>query len=387
MPTKKLSILGSTGSIGTQALSLAEALGIEITAISGNRNAALLERQALRFKPRYLCAVDGAAYAHLRVALAATGTKVLGGEAGLSEMMRADDSDTALAAIVGIAGLPPTVAAIEAGKNIALANKETLVAAGSCVTGLAAKRGVRLIPVDSEHSAIFQCLQDAASARTLARIILTASGGPFFGFTPQRLKGVKPREALKHPNWTMGAKVTIDSATMMNKGLEIIEAMWLFGLKAGDIEVAVHRQSIVHSLVEFRDGAVLAQLGEPDMRLPIQYALTWPDRAASPAGRLDIPRLGALTFEPADSDTFRCLAACRRAAEIGGAAPCAANAANEIAVELFLKERIGFLDIGRAVERAVELASGGLYGWGSLEDVIEADRAARRGALEYLGNR
>lgn len=287
-----------------------------------------------------------------------------------------------LTSVVGFAGLKPTVRAIEAGKTVALANKETLVAAGRLITGLAEKHGVSLLPVDSEHSAIFQCLQDKNSAASLSRIFLTASGGPFFGYDEKKLEGVTVRDALRHPNWTMGKKITVDSATLMNKGLELIEAMWLFSLSVEDIVITVHRQSIVHSMVEFADGAVLAQLGVPDMRLPIQYALTYPRRLPCPVERLSVERMNGLTFEYPDERTFRCLSACKRAAEKGGLVPCAANAANEAAVALFLEGRIGFLDIGRAVEKAVdECEDAADY---TLDDVLLCDRYVREKTLTEL---
>lgn len=383
MPVKKLAILGSTGSIGQQALSLVEALGIEITALAAHQNVGRLREQALRFKPRYICVTDPEAAAELKTALRGTGCAVFSGPDGLLEMIAREDSDTVLTSMVGVAGLRPTLAAIEAGKNIALANKETLVAGGALVTALAQKKGVMLLPVDSEHSAVFQCLQDRHSAAGLRRIILTASGGPFFGCNAGQLRAVTPGEALRHPNWNMGNKVTIDSATLMNKGLELIEAMWLFDVKPEEIDIAVHRQSIIHSMVEFRDGSVLAQLGLPDMRLPIQYALTWPERAQAPLEPLTIERMGSLTFERPDEQTFRCLPACRLAASKGGLAPCMVNAANEVAVEAFLDGRSSFPDIGRAAEAAAEAApAGGAY---TLENLLEADRETRIKARELLG--
>lgn len=384
MATKKLSILGSTGSIGTQALSLVEDIGVEVTAISGNQNHKLLEEQVLRFKPKYVCAVSKVASDHLKIALAHTDTKIFAGSDGLVEMIYHDDSDMTLTSIVGIAGLLPTIAAIEAGKNIALANKETLVAGGKLVTELAAKKNVKLIPVDSEHSAIFQCLQDQHAAKRLRKIFLTASGGPFFGKTTHELEHVTVEETLKHPNWNMGSKVTVDSATLMNKGLELIEAIWLFDVPRENIDIAVHRQSIVHSMVEFCDGSVLAQLGVPDMRLPIQYALTFPDRKKSPAPPLTIDKMATLTFENADEKTFRCLAACKKAAETGGTAPCVANAANEQAVELFLQQHIGFLDIGRAVETAV--FNGQFRREYSANDLLDIDKETRIKTKEQFKN-
>ncbi|MEG2678011.1 MAG: 1-deoxy-D-xylulose-5-phosphate reductoisomerase, partial [Oscillospiraceae bacterium] len=278
----------------------------------------------------------------------------------------------------------PTVAAIKAKKDIALANKETLVAAGGLITGLVSENKVRLLPVDSEHSAIFQCLQDTASAKRLKKIFLTASGGPFFGKDAEFLKTVSLADALNHPNWSMGKKITIDSATMMNKGLELIEAMWLFGLQPENIEIAVHRQSIVHSMVEFDDSSVLAQLGVPDMRIPIQYALTYPDRKQNAVEPLTIERMAKLTFERADEDTFVCIAACKKAAAAGGIVPCIANAANEKAVELYLAGEIGFLNIGEAVMNAVNLAPN--VQQYQLEDLFEIDSETRTKTAEFLHN-
>ncbi len=373
--TENLCLLGSTGSIGTQTLSLVSKLGINVSAISAHSNIDLLERQALEFKPAHVCVVDENAAKLLKIALAPTSIKVLAGAEGLCEIASLPGCDTVLNSVVGIAGLSPTLAAIDAGKDIALANKETLVAAGRIVTERCREKGVKLLPVDSEHSAIFQCLQDPHSAKTLKRIFLTASGGPFFGYNRAQLAAVKKEDALKHPTWKMGRKITIDSATLMNKGLEVIEAMWLFGLGVEDIVVTVHRQSIVHSMVEFADNSVLAQLGLPDMRLPIQYALTYPERLPSPESPLNIAALGELTFADADEQTFACLGACKRAAETGGLAPCVANAANEAAVALFLDDRISFLDIGAVVGAAVDSAPKATdY---TLADVLAADADTR----------
>ncbi len=382
MATKKLCVLGSTGSIGTQTLSLVEQLDIEITTLSGYRNVRLLEEQALRFKPKYLLTPDEDAAGDLKIRLAHTPVKVLGGADALRETVAVDGSDTVLTSVVGVAGLRPTVAAIEAGKTIALANKETLVAAGRLVTGLAAAHGVRLLPVDSEHSAIFQCLQDSHSARRLRRIFLTASGGPFFGKSRAELVNVTLADALHHPNWSMGKKITVDSATLMNKGLELIEAMWLFGLPPEKVEITVHRQSILHSAVEFEDNSVLAQLGVPDMRIPIQYALTYPDRKPNPVEPLSIERMANLTFERPDEETFVCLAACKQAAARGGIVPCIANAANEKAVELYLAGRIGFLQIGEAVMRAVKDAPD--VADYTLNDLFAADEETRAKTAAFL---
>ena len=382
MSVKKLSILGSTGSIGTQALSLVDSLGIEVTALSASRNSVLMEEQVRRFRPSMVCMADEDAAADLRVRIADLGTKILSGEQGMVEIAASADCDTVLNSVVGIAGLLPTLAAIDAGKDIALANKETLVTGGQIVTSRVREKGVQLLPVDSEHSAIFQCLQDRHSAARLERILLTASGGPFWGMTKEQLASVTVADALKHPNWSMGRKITVDSATMMNKAFELMEAMWLFGVAPEKIDIVVHRQSILHSGVEFEDGALIAQLGVPDMRLPIQYALTYPDRKYCSEERLTIEKMASLTFERPDPETFTCLAAGISAAEKGGLAPTAANAANEIAVQLFLDGSIGFLDIGDMVSRAVASASDNRDI--TLDDILACDREVRAGCLaEY----
>ena len=380
MSVRKLCILGSTGSIGTQALSLVDRLGIEITALSANSNIGRLEDQIRQFRPHIACVADEAAARDLAVRVADTNTKVLSGKEGMNSTAVETDCDTVLNSVVGIAGLLPTMAALEAGKDVALANKETLVTGGKLVTEKVREKGVRLIPVDSEHSAIFQCLQDRESAVSLRRILLTASGGPFWGWSKEQLRDVTAADALKHPNWSMGRKITIDSATMMNKAFELMEAMWLFDLPASSIDITIHRQSILHSGVEFEDGAILAQLGVPDMRLPIQYALTYPKRMACDEEHLTIERMASLTFERPDLDTFTCLAAGIRAAEKGGLAPTAANAANEIAVQKFLDGEIGFLDIGDLVSEAVEntVKCDGF----TLENIVEFDREVRAATLE-----
>ena len=293
-----------------------------------------------------------------------------------------DGSDIVLNAVVGIAGLAATLSAIKSGRDVALANKESLVTGGSLVTDAVRENNVKLLPVDSEHSAIFQCLQDEYSAKSLQKILLTASGGPFFGRTRQELQNVTKDDALRHPNWSMGSKITIDSATLMNKGLELIEAVWLFGLPAEQVQVVVQRQSIIHSMVQFSDNSILAQLGVPDMRIPIQYALTYPARVPGVVPELDFTTLKLLTFDVADEETFRCLAACKKAIKKGGLGPCAANGANEEAVKLFLEDKIGFLDIGRLVEAVVDSDSfGGDY---SLADVYECDRMARAFVRAHL---
>lgn len=376
MATKRLCILGSTGSIGRQTLELVDSLDISVVALSAYKSVDLLEQQIRRFSPAYACLIDNDSAADLKVRVSDTPTVVLSGESGILEMIRLTDADTVLTSIVGIAGLRPTVEAIRLGKNIALANKETLVTGGKIVTGLVSQYGTKLLPVDSEHSAIFQCLQDANSARSLSKILLTASGGPFFGKTRAELEHVTVADALHHPNWSMGSKITIDSATLMNKALELIEAMWLFNLPPEKIEITVHRQSILHSGVFFSDGALLAQLGVPDMKLPIQYALTYPDRAMPVSEPLTIEKMHLLTFERPDIETFTCLKAGIQAAKLGGLAPTYLNAANEVAVELFLKEKIRFLDIGDIAMDAVSNIPDNNMDY-TLQDIFEADRSAR----------
>ncbi|MBO4445678.1 MAG: 1-deoxy-D-xylulose-5-phosphate reductoisomerase [Clostridia bacterium] len=382
--TDKLIILGSTGSIGTQALDVARKRGIKITALTASSNAELLEKQAREFEPVKVALLDEQAAADLRVRLADTDVKVLSGIGGICECAREESADTVLNSIVGMAGLVPTLDAIDEGKNLALANKETLVAGGQLVMNAARKKGVNIYPVDSEHSAIFQCLKCAPQNRALKRILLTASGGPFFGMTREELRDVTAEQALKHPNWDMGAKITIDSATMMNKGLEIIEACWLFGVSPEKIKVVVHRESIIHSAVEFDDNAVIAQLGLPDMKIPIQYALTYPDRFESPTEELDLAALGTLTFAEPDYETFDCLAVCREAIHRGGLYPAAANSANEQANSLFRKGRIGFLDIGELVGEAME-ACENVEDY-TLMDVMTTDRLAREFVSRKVGS-
>ena len=375
MATQKLCILGSTGSIGTQALEIVDDLGISITALSANSNTKKMEDQIRRFNPSVVCMTDTDAAADLRQRVSDTGTRVLSGNQGLIDLLDLCDADTVLTSIVGIAGLRPTLEAIRLHKTIALANKETLVTGGKIVTTLAKENDVRLLPVDSEHSAIFQCLQDKNSALSLDRIFLTASGGPFYGKKKEQLKHVDVSDALNHPNWNMGNKITIDSATLMNKGLELIEAMWLFGLPPEKIEISVHRQSIVHSGVYFTDGALLTQLGVPDMKLPIQYAFTYPYRKGAHSDPLTIERMSNLTFERPDEDTFLCLKAAKKAASMGGTAPAYLNAANEVAVSLFLQNRIGFLDIGDiAMESLEDIDNKQDY---TVDDIFEADLTAR----------
>ncbi|GKI15538.1 1-deoxy-D-xylulose 5-phosphate reductoisomerase [Oscillospiraceae bacterium] len=375
--TKRITLLGSTGSIGTQSLEVARAQGYKVTGLAAGRNIDLLEAQIAEFRPACVAVADPAACRALQGRLAGMpgAPRVLEGPGGVVELARDEGADVVLNAVVGIAGLGATLAALESGHDVALANKESLVTGGHLVTEACKKHGTRLLPVDSEHSAIFQCLQDAHSAKTLTKILLTASGGPFFGLKREELAHKTPADALKHPNWSMGAKITIDSATLMNKGLELIEAVWLFSLAPEKIQVVVQRQSIIHSMVQFSDNSILAQLGVPDMRIPIQYALTWPERCPGCAPELDFAQLKAITFDVADEETFRCLAACKKAIGKGGLGPCAANGANEEAVRLFLEGKIGFLEIGRMVEAVVDSDRfGGSY---SLADVYECDRMAR----------
>ena len=380
---RTISILGSTGSIGRQTLEVAEACGHRVAALTVNRSVELAEEQARKFRPELVAAVDEKAAADLRVRLADTPTRVAGGEQALLEAAVLPRADTVVTAVVGIAGLRPTLAAIDAGKRIALANKETLVCAGELVMARAREKGADIVPVDSEHSAIFQCLQGCRDRGEVRRLIITASGGPFFGKGREELSQVTREQALRHPNWSMGAKITIDSATLMNKGLEFIEAMRLYAMPPEKISVVVHRESIIHSLVEFVDGAVLAQLGTADMRLPIQYALTWPERTAGPATPLDLLRCPSLTFAAPDLEAFPCLALALECARKGGTSTAILNGANEAAVALFLNNKAKFLDIPRLVAGALDRvkARTGDYG---LEDVFEADRAARAAVSDLI---
>ena len=381
---KSITLLGSTGSIGTQSLDVARSQGYEVRALAANSSVDKLLEQIEEFHPRYVAVADPAACQKLKGALAgrANAPKVLEGAEGIVALAGMGEADVVLNAVVGIAGLGATLAALESGCDVALANKESLVTGGYLVTKAAESHNAKLLPVDSEHSAIFQCLQDAHSAKALTKILLTASGGPFFGMKKEKLAGKTKADALKHPNWNMGAKITIDSATLMNKGLELIEAVWLFGLPPEKVQVVVQRQSIIHSMVQFSDNSILAQLGVPDMRIPIQYALTWPERAPGCAPELDFTTLKSITFDVADEETFRCLAACKKAIAKGGLSPCAANGANEEAVRLFLEDKIGFLDIGRLVEAVVDSDSfGGGY---TLADVYECDRMARAFVQSHL---
>lgn len=370
---KNIVILGSTGSIGEQALEVARSGGYKVLGIAAGSNIEKLEEQAREFKVKAVGVFDDVKAKILADRLSDTDIEVFGGEEGVCRV--ADiKADITLNSIVGIAGLKPTFAAIEAGNDIALANKETLVTAGELVNKAIREKGLRLLPVDSEHSAIFQSLQGSPE-KSLSKIILTASGGPFFGKTKEELLNVTAKDALKHPNWTMGAKITIDSATLMNKGLEVIEAVHLFGVSADDIEVVVHRQSIVHSAVEFSDGAVIAELGTPDMKLPIQYAFTYPERGELCCERLSLSKIGTLTFACPDFETFPCLKLCIDAIKAGGLKPAAANGANEEAVALFLDGKIKFLDIPRLVKAATDAETRtSAY---TLDEVFDADKKAR----------
>ena len=373
--TNTISILGSTGSIGTQAIDVATKLNIKVAALTANTNVKLMEEQVRLLKPQLAVMYDEASASELRTLIADTDTKVLSGMDGLLEASAVPSADTVLNSLVGMIGLLPTLTAANANKNIALANKETLVAGGDLVMRTVREKGVKLYPVDSEHSAIFQCLQACPDDKLLKKLILTASGGPFFGKTKEELRGVTVKEALNHPNWSMGAKITIDSASMMNKGLEIIEAKWLFDVDVDNIDVVVHRESIIHSLIEFVDNSVLAQLGLPDMRIPIQYAFTYPERYPSPTGELSLAQVSKLTFFEPDYETFTCLTACKDAIRMGGTAPAIANGANEVANLLFRQGKIDFLTIGELVSRSIkEVSSVEIK---SVDDVLSADRAAR----------
>ena len=374
--TKTIALLGATGSIGRQTLEVVRELGLSVAALTAHTQIDLLERQARQLMPRLAVLYDEAAAQELRRRLRGTGIEVMAGEEGLLAAATLPEADTVVTAVMGSVGLKPTLAAIRQGKRIALANKETLVCAGELVMDAAAQYGAEIVPVDSEHSAVFQCLQGCRDRGEVKRILLTCSGGPFYGRTFEELERVTAADALRHPNWHMGPKITVDSATLMNKGLEIIEAMRLYRLPAEQVEAVIHRQSIVHSLVEYRDGALLAQLGTPDMKLPIRYALTYPCRAESPDAPLDLLTCGALTFAPPDETAFPCLRLARQAAKTGGTACAILNGANEAAVGLFLAGEIGFNDIPRRVERAMERVP--VQYKPSLADILEADGAARR---------
>lgn len=377
---KNISILGSTGSIGTQSLDVCRMHGYSVKCLTANSSVEKIEEQVREFKPELVCLMNENAAEDLRVRIKDTPTRVTSGMQGLIECATYNGADIVLNSVVGMIGLMPTLEAIKAKKTIALANKETLVAGGHLVTNLAKENGVSILPVDSEHSAIFQAMQGAPNKKAIKKIILTASGGPFFGRKLSELENVTAKDALKHPNWDMGAKITIDSATMMNKGLEFIEAKWLFDMPNDDIEIVVHRESVVHSAIVYQDNSVIAQLGVPDMRIPIQYALTYPEREPSPVAPLSLADYGKLTFFEPDYETFKCINVCKNAIEKGGLYPAAANGANEESVKLFLEGKIKFTDIAYLNEEAMLKAP--CKKDFTLNDVLEADRLAR----EYVRN-
>lgn len=379
---KNISILGSTGSIGTQTLDVVDKLGLNVVALTASTNIKLLEEQVRKYKPQLAVVFDETKAKILKDNIKDTVTLVLSGMDGLIAAATVESAELVLNSVVGMVGLKPTIAAANAKKDIALANKETLVAGGKLVTDAVKSNGVKLLPVDSEHSAIFQCLQGMPNSKCLKKLILTASGGPFFGKTADELKSVTIEQALNHPNWSMGAKITVDSATMMNKGLEIIEASRLFDVSGDDIDVVVHRESIIHSMIEYSDNSVIAQLGLPDMRIPIQYAVTYPERFPSPVGELNLSQIGKLTFFEPDYDTFKCIKACKEALSMGGAATAIANGANEEANMLFRQGKISFLDIGELVSGAVDNIKN--FEPKTVDDVLSADRLARQYVLENV---
>lgn len=380
--TKNISLLGSTGSIGTQSLDVCRMHGYNVKCLTANSRIDVIEKQVREFKPELVCIMNEESAAELKLKIADTNTKVVSGMDGLIECATYDGADTVLNSVVGMVGLRPTLEAIKAKKTIALANKETLVAGGHLVTNLAREYGVSILPVDSEHSAIFQAMQGMPSKEAVKKIILTASGGPFFGKKLNELENVTAQDALKHPNWDMGAKITIDSATMMNKGLEFIEAKWLFDMPNEDIEIVVHRESVVHSAIVYQDNSMIAQLGVPDMRIPIQYALTYPERHPSPVKALSLADYGRLTFFEPDYDTFKCIDVCRNAIEMGGLHPAAANGANEESVKYFLRGKIKFTDIAYLNNEAMLNASDKKNF--TLDDVLEADKKAREYVIEAI---
>lgn len=379
---KFISILGSTGSIGTQTLDVVDKLGLKVVALTASTNISLLEKQVRKYKPRLAVVFDEAKAKIFKDNIKDTDTIVMSGMDGLIAAATVESAELVLNSVVGMVGLKPTISAANAKKDIALANKETLVAGGKLVTDAVKNNGVKLLPVDSEHSAIFQCLQGMPKSKCLKKLILTASGGPFFGKTTEQLKSVTIEQALNHPNWSMGAKITVDSATMMNKGLEIIEASRLFDVSGDDIDVVVHRESIIHSMIEYSDNSVIAQLGLPDMRIPIQYAVTYPERFPSPVGELNLSQIGKLTFFEPDYNTFKCLAACKKALSMGGAATAIANGANEEANMLFRQGKISFLDIGEFVSGAIDNIKN--FEPENVEDVLSADKLARQYVMENV---
>lgn len=377
---KNVTILGSTGSIGTQALDVCRANGFNVYALAANRSEQLLEEQVRAFHPKRVCIADPEHYQSFCTRVADLDVEVLTGIDGLCALAGDENAGIVLNSVMGMIGLRPTLAAIEAGNTLALANKETLVTGGELVMKRAAEKGVRIFPVDSEHSAIFQCLEGYRHCH-LNKILLTASGGPFFGMTRKELEGITPERALKHPNWSMGSKITIDSATLMNKGLEVIEAVHLFGVRPEQIEVVVHRESVIHSLVEFDDYSVIGQLGVPDMKIPIQYALTYPERTACPTGRLSLTDYGKLTFYKPDPETFVCLKAALEAISRGGLYPTLVNSANELLVELFLKGKVSFLQIGDLVSAVLGERCDGPV---TLENILAAEKQAREFVLSKI---
>ncbi|MBQ7961295.1 MAG: 1-deoxy-D-xylulose-5-phosphate reductoisomerase [Clostridia bacterium] len=379
---KKIAILGSTGSIGTQSIDVAQKHNYKVTALTAHSNAKLLEEQARLLNPQKVALYDEKSAAELKTSLADTDIRVLAGEEGIIECAAETDADTVINSVVGMAGLRPTLAVINAGKTLALANKESLVAGGQLVMDAAKKNNVAILPVDSEHSAIFQCLEGRPSNKALKKIILTASGGPFFGKTKEEMKNMTAADALKHPNWSMGAKITIDSATMFNKGLELIEAVWLFGVSPDMIDIVVHRESIVHSMVEYDDNSVIAQLGLPDMRIPIQYALTYPERYESPTGEINFAKLGKLTFFEPDYETFRCIDICRNAINQGGLMPSAVNSANEEVNRLFREGKIGFNDIPDLILKGAAAAP--VKDVFTVEDVYDTDAVVRECVISSI---
>lgn len=379
---KNISILGSTGSIGTQTLDVVDKLNLNVVALTASTNIELLEQQVRKYKPQLAVVFDEEKAKLFKDNIKDTDTLVLSGMYGLVSAATIESAELVLNSVVGMVGLKPTIAAANAKKDIALANKETLVAGGNLVTDAVKYNGVKLLPVDSEHSAIFQCLQGIPNSKCLKKLILTASGGPFFGKTADELKNVTIEQALNHPNWSMGAKITVDSATMMNKGLEIIEASRLFDVTGENIDVVVHRESIIHSMIEYSDNSVIAQLGLPDMRIPIQYAVTYPERYPSPVGELNLSQIGKLTFFEPDYDTFKCLNACKKALSMGGTATAIANGANEEANMLFRQGKISFLDIGELVSGAVDSIRN--FEPRTVEDVLSADKLARQYVLENV---
>lgn len=373
--TKNLSVLGSTGSIGRQTLDVVRQLPVRVVALTARTNVERMVRQCREFHPELAVMATEAAAQELKAALDSEATTVLFGTEGLIAAAEYEKADTVVTAVVGMVGLRPTLAAIRKKKRIALANKETLVCAGELVTAEARRCGAEIIPVDSEHSAIFQCLMGCSDRREIRRLILTCSGGPFYGKTVQELRNVTKADALRHPNWKMGEKITVDCATLMNKGLEIIEAMRLYDLPLAQVDAVIHRQSIIHSLVEFRDGAVLAQLGVPDMKIPIRLALTYPQRTENPDTPLDLLTCGALNFAKPDETAFPCLSLAKAAARRGGTACAVMNGANEAAVALFLRDEIGFYDIPRLIRRAMETVPE--VSAPNIDEILAADRAAR----------